>query len=118
MKLEPAVRSIDTRPIWQRQPAGLLCAAVGLTSLIAAAAMVLGQDALFEAMPDLRVTASLWALAAVAGAVSALRRERGAGLVVAGVAMASAALALAWVLVLVAVAAVTLLVIALMSELF
>ena len=116
--LEPAVRAPDARPFWQRQPAGLTCALLGLASLVAASAMVMGQEALFEAMPDLRVTLPLLAGAIAAGAVSAIRRERAAGLVVAGVAMAGAALALAWVLVLVAVAAAALIVIAVMSELF
>jgi len=91
---------------------------LGLASVAFAAAVVMRHRSLFGAMPDWRVTVPLLAAAAIAAAVSGVRREGHYGLAVAGVALASAALALGWVLVLAMVASVTLVVIYVMSEAF
>jgi hypothetical protein len=114
--LEPATRPPRRWP--PRYLAGLVCLALGVVSVSIAAAIVIRRNALFDEMPDWRVTVPLWAAAAIAAAVSGLRREGNYGLAVAGVALASAALALGWVLVLAIVAAVTLVIIYIMSEAF
>jgi hypothetical protein len=116
--LEPAARVPPSSAWWVRHPAGLACFVFGVISIGIAAALQMKQDALFEHIPDPRLTIPLWFVAAVAGAISVIRREGNYGLVVAGAALASAALALGWVLVLAAVAAGALIVIYVMSELF
>lgn len=83
-----------------------------------AVALVLRTGRMFGQVPDWRLVVPLWAGAAVAAAVSGVRREGNYGLAVAGLILASAALALGWVLVLAAVAAVTLVIIYVMSEMF
>jgi hypothetical protein len=114
--LEPAARPPRRWPL--RYLAGLVCFGLGLVSLSIAAALVLRHHRLFDEVPDWRVTVPLWVAAAVAAAVSGVRREGNYGLAIAGVAMASAALALGWVLLLAMVAAVTLVIIYVMSEVF
>ena len=116
MVLEPAARAPRRWP--PRYLAGLVCFALGVIAVAVAAALVIRNNALFDELPDWRVTVPLWAGAAVAAAVSRIRREGNYGLAVAGVALASAALALGWVLVLATIAALTLVVIYVMSELF
>jgi hypothetical protein len=101
-----------------RHLAGICCVALGMVSVAIAAVLVIRRDALFDEVPDWRVTVPLWAAAATAAVVSAVRREGSYGLAVLGVALASAAFALGWVLVLAAVATVTLIVIYFMSEAF
>jgi hypothetical protein len=114
--LEPAAR--PPRPWPLRYLAGIICFALGVASVSIAAALVVRHHHLFDQIPDWRVTVPLWAAAAVAAAVSGVRREGNYGLAVAGVATASAALALGWVLVLAMIAAVTLVIIYVMSEVF
>lgn len=116
MKLEPATPSRRAWPT--RHLAGLVCIALGIISVAIAAVLVIRRDALFQEVPDWRVTVPFWTAAAAAAVVSFVRREGSYGLPVAGVALASAALALGWVLVLSIVAAVTLVIIYLMSEAF
>jgi hypothetical protein len=116
MVLEPATRPVRRWP--PRQLAGLICVGLGIVAVSVAAVMVIRHDALFDEIPDWRVTVPLWAATAIAAAASYLRREGSYGLAVAGVALASAAMALGWVLVLAMVAAVTLVIIYVMSEAF
>lgn len=116
--LEPAARPPQPSRWWIGHAAGAACFAVGVVSIAIAAVLQMRQDALFERIPDPRVTVPLWVAAVVACVASVLRREGNYGLVVAGVALASAALALGWVLVLAAVAAAALIVIYVLSELF
>jgi hypothetical protein len=114
--LEPAARPPRRWP--PRTIAGLVCFALGVVSVSVAAALALRQNSLFDHLPDWRVTVPLWAAAAIAAAVSGVRREGSYGLAVAGVALASAALALGWVLLLAMVASVMLVIIYVMSEVF
>jgi hypothetical protein len=116
VKLEPAATSSPSWPT--RHLAGICCVVLGIASVAIAAALVIRRDALFDEVPDWRVTVPLWAAAAIAALVSVVRREGSYGLAVLGVALASAAFALGWVLVLAAVATVTLVVIYIMSEAF
>ena len=116
VKLEPAAAPARRWP--PRYLAGLACLVLGVASVAVAAVLVIRNGTLFDEVPDWRVTVPLWAAAAIAAAVSVLRREGSYGLAVAGVALASAALALGWVLVLAIVAAVTLIIIYIMSEAF
>ena len=116
--LEPAARPPEPARWWIQHAAGVACFAIGVVSIAIAAVLQMQQDALFERIPDPRLTIPLWVAAAIACTASILRREGNYGLVVAGVALASAALALGWVLVLAAVAAAALIVIYVMSELF
>jgi len=115
--LEPALLRPPRR--WPpRYLAGLISFALGVVSVAIAAALVIREGSLFDELPDWRVTVPLWVGAAVAAALSGVRREGHYGLAVAGVALASAALAFGWVLVLAAIAAVTLVIIYAMSEAF
>ena len=117
-RLEPAARPPEPSRWWIRHAAGVACFGLGVISIAIAAVLQMRQDALFERIPDPRVTVPLWVAAALACTASILRREGNYGLVVAGVALASAALALGWVLVLAAVAAAALIAIYVASELF
>ena len=116
--LEPAARPPERSRWWIGHAAGAACFGLGVISIAIAAVLQMRQDALFEHIPDPRVTVPLWVAAVVACVASILRREGNYGLVVAGVALASAALALGWVLVLAAVAAVAMIAIYVLSELF
>lgn len=116
--LEPAARPPQPSRWWLRHAAGVTCFGLGVVSIAIAAVLQMRQDALFERIPDPRLTVPLWVAAAIACTASILRREGNYGLVVAGVALASAALALGWVLVLAAVAAAALIAIYVLSELF
>ena len=116
--LEPAARPPQPSRWWIHHAAGAACFALGVVSIAIASVLQMRQDALFEHIPDPRVTIPLWVAAVLACTASVLRREGNYGLVVAGVALASAALALGWVLVLAAVAAAALIVIYVLSELF
>jgi hypothetical protein len=116
--LEPAARPPQPSRWWIQHAAGTACFGLGVISIAIAAVLQMRQDALFEHIPDPRVTIPLWVAAAIACTASILRREGNYGLVVAGVGLASAALALGWVLVLAAVAAAAMITIYVMSELF
>jgi hypothetical protein len=101
-----------------RQPAALACFGLGVVAMAVASFLVMRRGLLFDAVPDPRLTVPLWAATLAAAGLSAVRRERGWGLLVAGILMASAAMALGWVLALVAVTAVALVLIHVLSGMF